>query len=99
MSTDKKPEEGEVVGKSRSYEWNSSDWGWHGSRSWVWGLLFILAGAVMLVQTLNPDLTFINAGNWWVIFIFVPGINMIVNGWSVFRRTGRVWGPLIWRCS
>ena len=75
---------------------NQWEWTWHSASSWVWGLLFILVGAVLLLQALNPDVRILDAGNWWVIFIFVPGFNMIARGWRVFRRTGRVWGPLLW---
>lgn len=93
MSEDMHVEEEE----KRDPDWNKSDWGWHGSSSWIWGLLFILAGGVLLLQIFFPDVgNFINLGNWWVIFILVPGVNMIGRGWHIFRRTGRVWGPLLW---
>lgn len=82
--------------RRRDHDWNDWDWTRHGPSSWVWGLLFILVGAVLLLQALNPDVRILDAGNWWVIFIFVPGFNMIARGWRVFRRTGRVWGPLLW---
>lgn len=82
--------------KHNRYEWSSSDWSWHGSNSRIWGVLLILAGAVFMVQIYYPEIRVINAGNWWVIFILVPGIKMITRGWRVFRRTGRLWGPLLW---
>lgn len=80
----------------RDHDWDDWEWTWHSPSSWVWGLMFILVGAVLLLQALNPDVRILDAGNWWVIFIFVPGFNMIARGWRVFRRTGRVWGPLLW---
>lgn len=83
-------------GEGRHYQWRSKDWGWHSANSWIWGVLFILAGAVLLLQQYSPELSIINAGNWWVIFILVPGVNMITRGWRVFRRTGQLWGPFLW---
>ena len=96
MVEDMQHDESNENDNKRARQWNDWDWGWHGSSSWIWGLLFILAGAVLLLQIFYPDMEVINAGNWWVIFIFVPGINMIGRGWHIFRRTGRVWGPFTW---
>lgn len=97
MSEEFKSEKGEVVDDNGDDKWSRSwDWGWHGSSSWIWGVLLIFFGTILLLQTFFPDLRIVNAGNWWVIFILVPGINMIGRGWKVYRRTGRFWGPLLW---
>ena len=80
----------------RGIHQNDWDWSMRGSNSWIWGLLLVLGGGILLVQELYEEIQIINAGNWWVIFILVPGFNMISRGWRMFRRTGRVWGPLIW---
>ncbi|MDH3942719.1 MAG: hypothetical protein OEV06_01315 [Anaerolineae bacterium] len=76
-----------------SYSW---DWSLGGSNSWIWGALLILAGGLLLLQTFYPEINVINAGNWWALFILVPGVNMIGRGWRVFRRSGRLWGPFLW---
>ena len=98
MNDEYKAEKDEVVDDDNGRnEWSRSwDWGWHGSNSGVWGVLLILAGAVLLLQVFYPELHIVNAGNWWVIFILVPGFNMIGRGWKVFRKTGRFFGPLFW---
>ncbi len=86
--------EGQYKDKNYRGDW---DWSMHGSNSWLWGLLLVLGGGILLGQELFDDFpVIINAGNWWVIFILVPGFNMIARGWRMFRRTGRVWGPMIW---
>ncbi|MCH7663455.1 MAG: hypothetical protein IH859_06260, partial [Chloroflexi bacterium] len=84
---DVKMEEPKDRQAKHSKEWNDWDWGWRSSNSSIWGLLLVLGGGILLAQVLFPDIpTIINAGNWWVIFILVPGFNMITRGWRMFRR-------------
>lgn len=90
----------EMEEEKEEMEWRSDDWGWsRGLRSWVLGLVLILFGGLWLAESF-VDLDFINPGNWWVIFLFVFGLNMIANGWERQRRTGRwgsspIWGVLL----
>lgn len=71
------------------------DMSWHSPRQWVWGLVLIFGGAILLVQNLT-DVHIINAGNWWVVFIIVPGINLIITGLGRYRRGRHRGSSIIW---
>lgn len=88
----------EEMDEPKRYDFNQKmpDWGWRRSNSWVWGILLIITGAILLLELFDESIRIINTSNWWAIFIMAPGFNMIVRGWHTFRRTGRYWGSLLW---
>lgn len=85
----------EMKEEKEGKEWRGDDWGWGGSRSWIIGLVLILFGGLWLAESF-VDLDFINGGNWWVIFVFIFGIQMIANGWERYRRRGRWGSSIVW---
>lgn len=97
MSDDVRVQEDEMSDSEDQMHSRAWNWSLGGANSWIWGAVFILLGGMLLLQTLFPDLpVIIDAGNWWAVIILVIGLNMIGRGWYVFRRSGRVWGPLFW---
>lgn len=97
MSDDVRMEEDEMNESGESRDDHTWNWSVRGSHSWIWGATLILLGAVLLLQSFFPDLpVIIHAGNWWAVLLLLPGFNMIGRGWHIYRRTGRLWGPLLW---
>ncbi len=66
--------------KDFSMEWNLTD------NNWIMGVALILSGGLFLLDTMN--IVQIDLSNWWAIFILIPGINMAVNGWRRYQRSG-----------
>jgi hypothetical protein len=65
------------------------DWGWRGDNSWIWGLVLVVGGGLLLIQNFT-NLNFINFGNWWAVFILVPGINSLAQASRQYRAAGRL---------
>jgi hypothetical protein len=56
--------------KDWDMEWDMS---MEGSSGWIWGVVLLLGGGLLLAQNLwGFDL--LKLHNWWAIFILVPGI-------------------------
>ena len=50
----------------------------------VVGLALILLGGLFMLDTLN--IMDINIHNWWAIFILIPGLRMVANGWQQYQQ-------------
>jgi hypothetical protein len=60
---------------------------WPGSRSWIWGVVLLVLGALLLLQNFT-GLRFVYLNNWWAVFILVPGISNLVQAWERYRESG-----------
>ena len=61
-----------------------SDWlAW--DDNWAVGIALILVGGLYLLHTFN--ILYLVVGNWWAVFILIPGLNMALMGWRDYRRT------------
>lgn len=58
------------------------------SAPWGVGLILILIGGYLLLRNLNIALPFFL--NWWALFILIPAISAFSNGWTEYRRAGRL---------
>ncbi|MFA5836168.1 MAG: hypothetical protein WC837_04345 [Bellilinea sp.] len=54
--------------------------------SWIWGLIFIIGGVILLAQQVG----WLGARyNWWALFILVPALASLGGGFSELQRSGR----------
>lgn len=60
---------------------------WPGSRSWVWGLVLLAVGFLLLLQNFT-GVRLIYLNNWWAVFILVPGISSLAQAWERYRESG-----------
>ncbi len=62
---------------------------------WVFGGILIVIGVFMLLQ----NLTGLNFGNWWALFILIPAIGSLTSAWKLYQTHGAVdaavRGPLV----
>ena len=68
---------------------DGSVWNWGGSNQWIWGIVLILGGVLLMLR--NFGLDFIDVNNWWAVFILVPGISMLIGAFNA-SRSGRSMG-------
>ncbi|MEN8240335.1 MAG: hypothetical protein ABFS17_00305 [Chloroflexota bacterium] len=54
--------------------------------NWAVGIALILVGGLYLLHTF--DIIRLVVGNWWAVFILIPGLNMMLKGFRDFRNTG-----------
>ncbi len=54
------------------------------NNNWVVGIALILLGGLFMLDTLN--VMDINIHNWWAIFILIPGLRMVANGWQQYQQ-------------
>lgn len=57
----------------------------HRSNQWVGGAILIAIGSVFLLQ----NLTSFTFGNWWALFILIPGFASLINAWQNYQEDGR----------
>ena len=74
---------------------SDSPWNWGGSNSWIWGIVLLAAGVLLMLRNFT-GLDFINLSNWWAVFILVPGISMLANAFNGARSGRSVGGQAIW---
>lgn len=61
--------------------------GWAGwDDNWAVGIALVLVGGLFLLDTFN--ILNLVTGNWWAIFILIPGLNMAIRGWRGYGETG-----------
>ena len=69
-----------------------------GSGAWVGGVILIVLGLILLLQTVRGF--YLN--NWWALFILIPAIGAFGDAWNRYRQDGRlsrrVRGGLITGC-
>jgi hypothetical protein len=53
--------------------------------NWAVGLALIIVGGFYLLHTFN--ILNLVVGNWWAIFILIPGLNMTLKGFRRYRST------------
>ena len=62
---------------------------------WVFGGILIIIGVFMLLQ----NLTGLNFGNWWALFILTPAVGALASAWKLYQARGvvdaAVRGPLV----
>jgi hypothetical protein len=56
------------------------------NHSWIIGLVLILVGAIVLIS----NLTDIDIGNWWALFILSPAFGSFAHAWDNYRQHGRL---------
>ncbi|MBF6594499.1 MAG: hypothetical protein IVW51_08630 [Thermaceae bacterium] len=57
-------------------------WGSGRNNSWIGGLVLIGLGLVFLIQTL----TGLEWGNWWALFILIPGVVALLQAYNFYRQ-------------
>jgi hypothetical protein len=61
----------------------------------VAGAFLVLLGAALFLQ----NLTDLDLGNWWALFILIPVVGMLADVWGIYRTDGRLGararGPLV----
>lgn len=67
----------------------TNGWNWAGDQSWLWGIVLVVGGALLLLQNFTT-LRFLNTGNWWAIFILVPGLSNLLQAWRSIQQDGRL---------
>jgi len=60
----------------------------HRNSGWIWGLLLILAGGLLLLQ----NVTYFQLHNWWALFILIPSFGSFADAWAHYRDQGRISG-------
>lgn len=63
----------------------------HRGRGWIWGLIFIVGGLILIAQQmglLGPRY------NWWALFIFIPALASLGSGISEMQRSGKFGGAV-----
>lgn len=65
---------------------NSIERRFENNSDWAVGIALILAGGLFMLDSFN--IVDISLTNWWAVFILIPGLNMAVNGYSRYRRSG-----------
>ncbi len=62
---------------------------------WIFGGILIVIGVFMLLQ----NLTGLNWGNWWALFILIPAAGSFASAWKLYEAHGTidaaVRGPLV----
>jgi multidrug transporter EmrE-like cation transporter len=63
--------------------------------AWIGGAVLIVIGIVFLLQNISG----INLGNWWALFILIPALGSLATAWRIYRTHGRLTsaarGPLV----
>ena len=54
--------------------------------NWAVGIALVLVGGLFLLDTFN--ILNLVTGNWWAIFILIPGLNMAIKGWRDYGQNG-----------
>lgn len=65
----------------------SFDWSWGGDTNWLWGIVLVVGGGLLLLQNFT-SYRILDVGNWWAIFILVPGISNLMRAWRSYRLRG-----------
>ena len=62
---------------------------------WIFGGILIAIGVFLLLR----NLTGLNLGNWWALFILIPAAGSLVSAWKLYEAHGTidaaVRGPLV----
>ncbi len=58
----------------------------HHKDGWIWGLLLILAGGLLLLQ----NYTNFQLVNWWALFILIPAFGSFADAWRQYVEQGRI---------
>jgi hypothetical protein len=53
---------------------------------WIWGLFFIVAGALLLLQTYR----LVQLTNLWAFFLLIPACGAFAEAWAHYQSQGRV---------
>jgi uncharacterized membrane protein YhaH (DUF805 family) len=70
---------------NKNKETRLPDWAaW--DENWAVGIALVLVGGLFLLDSFN--ILNLVIGNWWAIFILIPGLNMAFRGWRDFGQTG-----------
>ncbi|MBI3160028.1 MAG: hypothetical protein HYZ26_10565 [Chloroflexi bacterium] len=80
---EEKPSRNEAEGE-RGFELR-----WSGSQTWIWGLVLLVVGTLMLFQNFT-NFRFIHLNNWWAVFILVPGISNLTQAWGIYRQKAQL---------
>lgn len=63
--------------------------------AWIGGVVLIVIGIVFLLQNISG----INLGNWWALFILIPALGSLATAWRIYQTHGRLTaaarGPLV----
>lgn len=81
-TNDEKKEVDGEEGESFRWDWGSGD-------SWIWGIILLVGGGILLLQNLT-SLHLVDLGNWWAIFILAPGVSNLARAARLYSLRGRV---------
>ncbi|MDX2005317.1 MAG: hypothetical protein SFU83_08580 [Meiothermus sp.] len=56
------------------------------NNNWIAGLVLIGLGLVFLVQ----NITGVQLGNWWALFILMPAVWAFWNAWEIYQKEGKL---------
>ena len=63
--------------------------------AWIGGAVLIVIGVVFLLQNISG----IDLGNWWALFILIPALGSLATAWRIYQTHGRLTsaarGPLV----
>ena len=63
--------------------------------AWIGGAVLIVIGIVFLLQNISG----IDLGNWWALFILIPALGSLATAWRIYQIHGRLTsaarGPLV----
>jgi hypothetical protein len=67
----------------------------HEAAPWVFGGVLIVIGVFMLLR----NVTGMDMGNWWALFILIPAIGSLATAWRLYQVHGHITeavrGPLV----
>lgn len=66
--------------RARREERRGLTWGRGGS--WIWGLILVGLGIVFLLENFGVKVP----GNWWAIFLVLPGIGVMWSAWRMYQQ-------------
>ncbi len=58
------------------------------SSNWLFGLVVVAIGGLLLARNLGIELFFLDFHNWWAFLILAAAVNPLFNAWKSFRIEG-----------
>ena len=69
---------------ARREEWRKERGEYRSGRGWIWGVVLVLIGALVLLQNFH----LLTLNNWWALFILIPAIGALVGAWRAIKVSG-----------
>lgn len=65
-------------------EWHRNGWFSMRQNGWVWGVVLILIGGMLLLRSMGWTVF----ENWWALFILLPALGSLDTAWNLYRANG-----------